>query len=250
MAVYTYRITFDAGSAPNPFWGICTLAICKPAIRRVARRGDWVLALGAKEMRHGSLRSGRVIDRLGTLVCAMQVYDPIPWAEYDRSYPQKRPAVGHADWRCWLGDNLYNHSARPPIQRDGVHSTHEQDKDLRGRYVLVARKFLYCGSDVEPIPEPLLSLARAYSRDRRKWVGPEEEAWLRWLAAVDLEWNRPLARPHFWPFEQEPSSLRVLSPDAADTGCSVASTTVSDMPGQPAAFGQARLRTNSAARCT
>jgi hypothetical protein len=29
-----YRMTNDAGSAPNPFYGICTLAICTPNHQR------------------------------------------------------------------------------------------------------------------------------------------------------------------------------------------------------------------------
>jgi hypothetical protein len=34
--LFTYTIPYDDGAAPNPFHGICTLAICKPSIRRVA----------------------------------------------------------------------------------------------------------------------------------------------------------------------------------------------------------------------
>lgn len=32
--LYTYCIPYDDGAAPNPYWGICTLVICKPVIRR------------------------------------------------------------------------------------------------------------------------------------------------------------------------------------------------------------------------
>ncbi len=38
--LYTYCIPYDDGAAPNPFWGQCTLVICKPRIRKVARPGD------------------------------------------------------------------------------------------------------------------------------------------------------------------------------------------------------------------
>ncbi|WP_442940102.1 hypothetical protein [Nostoc sp.] len=36
MRLFSYCLTCDSGAAPNPFWELCTLAICKPRIRRVA----------------------------------------------------------------------------------------------------------------------------------------------------------------------------------------------------------------------
>jgi hypothetical protein len=43
MKLYSYVVTHDTGFSPNPFWGCCTLADCKPAIRRTAKIGDWVV---------------------------------------------------------------------------------------------------------------------------------------------------------------------------------------------------------------
>ena len=40
--LFSYTIPIDDGAAPNPFHGMCTLAICKPGIRRVAKKGDWI----------------------------------------------------------------------------------------------------------------------------------------------------------------------------------------------------------------
>ena len=45
----------------EPLWGSCTLAICKPQIRRVAQPGDWVAGFGAK-------RSWDGLNHEGTLV--------------------------------------------------------------------------------------------------------------------------------------------------------------------------------------
>ena len=50
--LFTYKVAQDGGSAPNPFHGLCTLAICKPAIRRVARKGDVIVGLGCKNDSH------------------------------------------------------------------------------------------------------------------------------------------------------------------------------------------------------
>ena len=41
--LFTYKVAHDGGSAPNPYHGVCTLGICKPAIRRVVRHGDIVV---------------------------------------------------------------------------------------------------------------------------------------------------------------------------------------------------------------
>ncbi len=43
MRIYAYILKVDSGFAPNPFHGWCTLACCKPAIRRKARPGDWIV---------------------------------------------------------------------------------------------------------------------------------------------------------------------------------------------------------------
>ena len=45
MKLYSYIITEDTGFSPNPFWGCCTLADCKPEIRRNAKVGDWIVGL-------------------------------------------------------------------------------------------------------------------------------------------------------------------------------------------------------------
>ena len=46
--LFSYTIPSDDGAAPNPFHGQCTLAICKPSIRRVAKKDDWIAGLGSK----------------------------------------------------------------------------------------------------------------------------------------------------------------------------------------------------------
>jgi len=40
MKVYSYIVAYDSGFAPNPFHGICTLACCKPTIRRTAHEKE------------------------------------------------------------------------------------------------------------------------------------------------------------------------------------------------------------------
>ena len=47
--LYSYIVTHDSGFAPNPFHEYCTLACCKPVIRRCAQEGDYVIGLAPKD---------------------------------------------------------------------------------------------------------------------------------------------------------------------------------------------------------
>ena len=42
MNIYAYIVPVDDGAAPNPYGGVCTLAICKPNLRKIAKQGDWL----------------------------------------------------------------------------------------------------------------------------------------------------------------------------------------------------------------
>ncbi len=80
MRLFSYRIRYDAGSAPNPFWNSCTLAICKPCIRKAAEVGDWVVGTGSTLARMGDI-SGKVVYTMRvSQKMTMQEYD-----EYTRS---------------------------------------------------------------------------------------------------------------------------------------------------------------------
>jgi hypothetical protein len=77
--LFTYTILIDDGAAPNPFRGMCSLAICKPGIRRTARKGDWIAGLGSRTAPSG--------DLTGRLVYAMRVEAVLSLEEYDRRAP-------------------------------------------------------------------------------------------------------------------------------------------------------------------
>jgi hypothetical protein len=49
--LYVYVVDRDFGFAPNPFHGCCTLATCKPEIRKGARIGDWLMGVGGSRLR-------------------------------------------------------------------------------------------------------------------------------------------------------------------------------------------------------
>lgn len=53
--LFSYCIPYDDGAAPNPFWGLCTLAICKPAIHRKTNERDWIVGTGSKRSPFGNI---------------------------------------------------------------------------------------------------------------------------------------------------------------------------------------------------
>ena len=192
MTLFTYRIRFDSGLAPNPYWGSCTLAVCKPVIRRIAQQGDLVVALGAKTSRDGR-------DHEGTLVCAMRVDEVVPWLEYDERFPEKRPEPTSNDWRRWAGNSLYDFSSGKPIQRKGMHSPADQSKDLSERNVLVSRRFLHFGSIPILVSDSFSELVSAGPRGHHPWQDDREREFHEWLSALPYRWNTPLGLPQCSP---------------------------------------------------
>ncbi|EMI6703231.1 hypothetical protein V2E99_005744, partial [Pseudomonas aeruginosa] len=45
MRLFSYVVARDYGFAPNPFHGYCTLATCKPQIRKHADVGDYIVGI-------------------------------------------------------------------------------------------------------------------------------------------------------------------------------------------------------------
>jgi hypothetical protein len=119
--IYSYIIPVDDGAASNPFGGICTLTICKPAIRRTATVGCWIIGTGSK---HTKMMNGLSYDFSKTLVYAMKVTDKMTLAEYD-AYCANKLSIKIPDWKSKrfekrVGDCLYDYAGGIlPRQRMG-----------------------------------------------------------------------------------------------------------------------------------
>ncbi|MEK6782270.1 MAG: hypothetical protein AABY93_11215 [Bacteroidota bacterium] len=151
------HIKNDNGSAPNPFWGTCTLTICKPKIRRTAKVGDWIIGTGSK---NSKLKDGNTYDLSGSLVYAMKVSDKKTIKEYDKycqsDLPNKLPKWFNKDWRRKLGDCIYDYSkGEEPTIRMAVHRERNRIKDLSGLKALLSNHFYYFGEEPRPIPPSL-----------------------------------------------------------------------------------------------
>lgn len=147
MSLRSYILTHDTGFAPNPFGRVCTLACCKPVIRRCASEGDIVVGVG-------SARRGQS-DRL---IYAMRVNRVLPFEQYWERYPSKRPSLASPVNRCgdniWHGDGRGNWLGVP----GALHDERHRRRDISGRNVLVSSDFYYFGCDAISIPEQFLSL--------------------------------------------------------------------------------------------
>jgi hypothetical protein len=142
MKLYSYVVMHDTGFAPNPFYGYCTLACCKPEIRRTAQKGDWIVGLTPKA---GGNR----------IVYYMRVDDVMEsFASYwvDRRFEVKKPTDADGV-RGWRGDNIYEPLASggyrqlPSIHSDGeAEDAEAKAHDLGGGRVLVSENFAYFGS--------------------------------------------------------------------------------------------------------
>jgi hypothetical protein len=160
MKLYSYIVTHDTGFSPNPFWGSCTLANCKPGIRRTAEVGDWIVGLSRK------VRGNRI-------VFAMTVEEILDYKHYyhDKRFAKKIPDFTKEKVICKSGDNIYK-----PLPNGGfkqlrsMHSIGEQENpmtkthDLGGLNVLVGKKFRYFGASGPKLPPRLecLKVGRAH----------------------------------------------------------------------------------------
>ena len=144
LKLHSYIVKIDDGFAPNPFYGFCTLATCKPNVRSVAQIGDWVLGTGAS----GNKRSG-------TLVYAMRVTEKMTYDAYwqDPRFEEKRPNL-YQSIRRSRGDNIYHRNPENGgwIQEDSCHSNNDGSpdprhirRDTKSDKVLISDDFVYLG---------------------------------------------------------------------------------------------------------
>ncbi len=144
--LHTYVVRRDFGFAPNPFYGFCTLATCKPRVRKSAAIGDWVVGTGSVTK-----------WRPGQIVYAMRVSEAMTLQEYwsDPRFRVKRPNL-RASLKKAFGDNMYywNSDTEQWHQMDSHHS-HEDGRqnganihrDTSVNRVLISEDFVYWGGD-------------------------------------------------------------------------------------------------------
>lgn len=200
--IYSYVVARDYGFAPNPFHGVCTLATCKPRIRKATAIGDWVVGTGSK---------GR--KRAGFLVYAMKVEEALTFDQYwsDERFLLKRPNL-HGSKKIAFGDNIYHrkgegydwnqlnsHHTLP----DGRINKFNLNTDTSVNRVLISRTFTYWGGHGPAIPQQfrdykgddIVCVARNHRsnfssdlvRDFLSWVEPMTH---EGFVGEPLDWER------------------------------------------------------------
>lgn len=163
MTIFAYVVEHDIGFAPNPFFGVCTLAACKPRIRRAADIDDWVVGVGGKEGKTDNPHRGR-------LVYAMKVDEKLTFDQYwnDERFLVKRPSFKGSLVQA-QGDNAYHHVSGswrqekcrhthtdPNVTKQHLERDTGCDDDDAADAVLISRHFLYLGAHSEEIPRILI----------------------------------------------------------------------------------------------
>lgn len=165
--LYIYPITRDYGFAPNPFSGFCTLATCKPRLRKSANIGDWIMGVGGASTKKAKRKC----------IYLMRVDEKISFDEYwsDERFEFKKPARNGSYLR-FVGDNIYHHSESGQwVQEDSHHSNpdgsinkYNLERDTSTDFVLISSCFMYFGA--ESVCIDLLGLDYKRIRDYRKII--------------------------------------------------------------------------------
>jgi len=203
MRLYSYTVTHDTGFSPNPFWGCCTLADCKPTIRRTAHVGDWIVGLSPKAKGH-------------KLIYAMQVAEILRFEAYfrDGRFAAKIPdfTKGAVERNVVLkcGDNIYKPLLDHPDSVDdfqqlqSMHSLRKgpledpesKRRDLSGRNVLVSWNFCYFGSQPLDLPDAMIAALKVGRNHKSKFSDEIVEAFIEFIGRQPTGVNAP---PSSWP---------------------------------------------------
>ena len=151
MTLFSYVVARDYGFAPNPFFGICTLATCKPDIRKTAATDDWIIGTGSKQR-----------NRQGVLIYAMRVTETMTFNEYwkDERFCRKQPNLRGSKKQAF-GDNIYSKDITGEWHQqdshhsyeDGSYNPHNILRDTKVDKVLLSRDYAYWGGSGPAIPQ-------------------------------------------------------------------------------------------------
>jgi len=186
MKIYSYRIDHDYGLAPNPFGKYCTVAVCKPGIRRSSnlKIGDWLIGTGSMALNRESQ-----FDSVSRLIYAMKVSEILDLNSYwhDSRFEYKKPNMG-GTLSSVFGDNFYHKDNNDNwIQSDCAHrnidgryNDEHKRKDINGKNALISEVYYYFGDGAPEIPNHFKAVC--HSTQGQKIVRPKE------LASGFVDW--------------------------------------------------------------
>lgn len=153
QSLFSYVVAFDSGFAPNPFYGSCTLATCKPAIRKSAVLGDWIVGTGS---------ANKNVGRGGHLVHAMKVTEILSTSDYwdDVRFDDKKPNLS-GSWKRASGDNIYKPLRDGSFEQLNSYHSHTNGapredhtlKDTSVPRILISDQYVYFGAEGDRLPD-------------------------------------------------------------------------------------------------
>lgn len=183
MKIYAYQVPIDDGAAPNPYGGVCTLAICKPNLRKIAQVNDWIIGINSNNK----------------LIYTMKVTQILSMKEYDtftkESLNIKIPDIQSIDIEKHMGDSVYDFSNDTITLRKSVHSKCTKEMDLAGKNVLLSALFYYFGSETKILPSEFKDIVNL-DIDFIQLDKELEEIFFKWLYKQNFEQNKIYANPN------------------------------------------------------
>ena len=132
--VFSYIVARDYGFAPNPFYGVLTLATCKPVIRKTASIGDFIIGCSNKALGN-------------KLIYMAKVSEILTFDQYwnDPRFAKKNHHDADGNWMQEDSHHTNNDGTINPnnLKRD----TSTTDK------ILVCNDFVYLGKSMINVPD-------------------------------------------------------------------------------------------------
>lgn len=182
MSVYLYIVPVDDGAAPNPYGGVCTLAICKPNIRKIANQEDWLVGL----------------DSQFKLIYTMKVTTLMTMKDYDtytkENFPIKVPNKTSKNIEEQMGDSVYDFSNDEIKLRPSVHSRCTKEMDLAGKNVLLSTYFYYFGKETKTLPKEFENIVNI-DIDFIKLTDDLQNIFFSWLENQNFQKNKIYSSP-------------------------------------------------------
>jgi hypothetical protein len=187
--LFSYCIPFDDGAAPNPFWGVCTLNICKPVIRRNAKKGDWIVGTGSKKFGFEN-----------KVVYAMEITETLTMLQYynycKAELPKKIPNWRSRCYKERIGDCIYDFSIEPAGILKSVHNEANRQRDLGGLFTLLSDHFYYFGDKPESLPEHLLQIVKQGQGHKSTANQPYFYEFVDWIVTQKKAKNKIYSEPN------------------------------------------------------
>lgn len=99
--LYSYKMARATGFAPNPYFGVLTLATCKGDLRRIVQPGNWIAGWTSKSLKKYFTDIGK--ERL---VYLARVSKKLTYAEYWERYKEKHPVLDKANDKAYKTNNI------------------------------------------------------------------------------------------------------------------------------------------------